>query len=101
MANRSVPVAIGFALITVSQFTLGMCLMVFAARSGGNVQLSGQKKYSDSKRRPVLAPVQLKCSYRFLLTHIAYALSSDIGPLRLLTQASSSFTVRGSPSGSI
>ena len=101
MAGRNVPVAIGFAFITVSQFALGMCLIVLAARSGGNVQLSGKKNYSDSKRRPVLAPVQLKFSYRSLLTRIACAHSSDIGPLRLLMQVSPSFTVRGSSPGSI
>ena len=37
---KNVPIAIGFAVITASQFIIGMWVTIHAARSGGMVRLS-------------------------------------------------------------
>ena len=52
MTMKNVPIAIGFAVITVSQLALGICLIIFAAKGGGKAILQILKDYI-SFRMPI------------------------------------------------
>ena len=53
MTLQNVPIAVGFTVITISQFALGVWMTVLAAKSGGKVLLFDGMNHSHSKCRRV------------------------------------------------
>ena len=58
MTKKNIPIAIGFAIITVSQLVLGIFLVVFAARSGGKSHPLYKKSHSYPEHLLVLLPLR-------------------------------------------
>ena len=50
MAGKNIPIALGFALITITQLVIGTCLLVSTARHGGEVGSLNCKIFSHSER---------------------------------------------------
>lgn len=50
MTLKNPYITVGFAVITIAQLGLGICLVTFAARSGGTADLSYRKGRSHSDR---------------------------------------------------
>ena len=47
MTMKNIPITIGFAVITASQFALGTCMIVLAAEMGGKVRLFDRRSHSQ------------------------------------------------------
>jgi hypothetical protein len=79
---KNIPIAICFAVITTSQFALGIWMTVLAAKIGGEDQPFDQGKHdSHSERVPCLVAItslQLKRSRQYPSTHSTYAYSYGI-----------------------
>lgn len=58
VAKKNVSIAAGFAVITISQAALGMCLVVFAARKGGKTTSRIGVQITDPLRRDCACAAQ-------------------------------------------
>ena len=61
MTMKSVPIAVGFASITVTQLALGICMITFAAIGGGKLKHFCWESSSHSERLLALFRLRL-CS---------------------------------------
>ena len=60
MTMKSVPILICFAGLTVSQFILGMGVIILSAGKQGMISLLDQSGYSDYERLPTLFEFRLR-----------------------------------------
>ena len=55
MTMKSIPIVVGFAVITASQFVLGVWMMVLSALKGGKTLALGSKNRPHSTRVPAIS----------------------------------------------
>jgi hypothetical protein len=70
---RNIPIAVGFAIITTSQFALGIYMVVLAAKAKSKAKPQARKNYVSlrtSMLSAAVARVQATRSPRYHWTHI-------------------------------
>lgn len=76
---KNIPIAIGFAVITMTQCVLGICLTILIARTGGEVICLGRGNRAHSEYRCAL--LQL-----FLCSPTAAGTPGCILPVRIYSE---------------
>jgi hypothetical protein len=77
VSKKNIPIAAGFAIITISQAALGICTVVLAAEKGGKINSSIRSAILIQSADLLRDIAQPKRSHRYLLMRIACAYLSS------------------------